>query len=101
MLTATLGRLAADAALYRLFVGSRLRSQMQYRESFLVMLVVSFLGLSTEFAAIIILFNRFDDLIGWSVGEVAFLYGLASISFGMAEMFGAGFDIFPETIRRG
>ena len=101
MLTATLGRLAADAALYRLMVGSRLRSQMQYRESFLVMLVVSFLGVMTEFLAIIILFNRFDELIGWEVGEVAFLYGIASVSFGLAEMFGAGFDGFPELIRRG
>lgn len=101
MLVATLGRLIADAALYRLFVGSRLRSQMQYRESFQIMLVVSFFGVMTEFLAVIILFNRFDDLIGWSVGEVAFLYGLASISFGLAEMVGAGFDNFPEQIRRG
>ena len=101
MLTAHLARLAADAALYRLMAGSRLRSQMQYKESFLVMLVVSFLGVTTEFLAIIILFNRFDNLIGWSVGEVALLHGIASVSFGLAEMFGAGFDIFPETIRRG
>lgn len=97
----TLRRLAEDAALYRIFTGSRLRSQMQYRESFLIMLVVSFFGLTTEFLAILILFNRFDTLIGWEVGEIAFLYGLASISFGLAEMFGAGFDNFPETIRRG
>ena len=101
MLTAHLSRFAADAALYRLMAGSRLRSQMQYRESFLVMMVISFLGLTSEFLAIIILFNRFDNLIGWSVGEVAFLYGIASVSFGLAEMFGAGFDIFPETIRQG
>jgi ABC-2 type transport system permease protein len=32
---------------------------------------------------------------------VAFLYGLASVSFGLAELVGAGFDVFPETIRRG
>ncbi|MEZ4571029.1 MAG: ABC-2 family transporter protein [Thermomicrobiales bacterium] len=101
MLTVMIGRLMADAALYRLFVGSRVRSQMQYRESFLVMLVISFFGVMTEFLAIIILFNRFDNLIGWDVGEVAFLYGLASVSFGLAEMFGAGFDNFPDLIRRG
>ncbi len=100
MLGATVARLLEDVSLYRIFVGSRLRSQMQYRESFLVMLVLGFVGLTTEFLAIILLFNRFDTLIGWSVGEVAFLYGLASISFGMAELFGAGFDNFPETIRR-
>ncbi len=101
MLSAHLARLGDDIRLYWLFVGSRLRSQMQYRESFLVMTVVSFLGLSTELLAIIILFNRFGDLAGWSVGEVAFLYGIASVSFGLAELFGTGFDVFPDMIRRG
>jgi ABC-2 type transport system permease protein len=101
VLATYLARFVQDAALYRLMTGSRLRSQMQYRESFLVMLVVSFFGVMTELLAILLLFNRFDDLIGWSVGEVAFLYGLASVSFGLAELFGAGFDNFPETIRRG
>ena len=92
---------AEDVALYKTFVGSRLRSQMQYRESFLLMLVVGVLGFSTELLALIILFNRFGELAGWSVGEVAFLYGLASASFGLAEMFGAGYDGFADTIRRG
>jgi ABC-2 type transport system permease protein len=101
MVNARVERLAADLTLYRLFVSSRLRSQMQYRGSFLVLLVLSFLGLATEFVAVLILFEHFGELAGWSVGEVAFLYGLASIAFGLAEMFGAGFDIFPETIRRG
>jgi ABC-2 type transport system permease protein len=101
MLNAQLARLGDDIRLYWLFVGSRLRAQMQYRESFLVMTVVSFLGLSTELLAIIILFNRFGDLAGWPVGEVAFLYGIASVSFGLAEMFGSGFDLFPDMIRRG
>ncbi len=101
MLTHHTARLKEDFALYRLFIVSRLRSQLQYRESFLVMTAVAFLGMSTELLAIIILFNRFGDLAGWSVGEVAFLHGIASVSFGLAEMFGAGFDVFPETIRRG
>jgi ABC-2 type transport system permease protein len=40
-------------------------------------------------------------LLGWKVGEVALLYGVMSISFGFAEMFGAGIDLFPDTIRLG
>ena len=93
--------LANDLHLYRRFVGGRLRAQMQYRASFMVMLIVTGLGLLTELIAIVILLNRFDDLAGWSVGEVALLYGLASVSFGLAEMAGAGFDAFPTMIRRG
>ena len=96
-----LARLRDDHQLYRLFVLSRLRAQLQYRGSFLMMTVITFFGLLAEFLAVLILFNRFGELAGWEVGEVAFLYGIASVSFGLAEMFGAGFDVFPEMIRRG
>lgn len=100
-LATTASEIGEDIALYRRFVGARLRAQMQYRASFLMMAVVTFLGLSTEFVAVLILFNQFGSLAGWEVGEVAFLFGLAIIAFGLAEMAGAGFDIFPSTIRRG
>lgn len=91
----------SDLRLYRYFVGSRLRSQMQYRASFMTMMIVTGVGISVELVAIVILLNRFGDLAGWGVGEVALLYGLASVSFGLAELAGAGFDAFPTTIRRG
>jgi ABC-2 type transport system permease protein len=96
-----IGDARADAALYRYMTVARLRSQLQYRGSFLVMTIVSTLGLATEFIGILILFSAFDTLASWDVGEVALLYGLASLSFGIAEMVGAGFDVFPTMIRRG
>jgi ABC-2 type transport system permease protein len=97
----TLLNLRSDARLYLRLVGARIRSQMQYRASFLMMLVVTTLGLMTEFIAVLLLFNRFEVLAGWDVGEVALLYGLTSMAFGICEMVGAGFDVFPNTIRRG
>jgi ABC-2 type transport system permease protein len=100
-MSARLADFSADIALYRRFVAARVRAQMQYRASFLIMVSITALGLATEFLAILILFQRFDSLAGWSVGEVALLYGVASVSFGLAEMVGAGFDIFPNAIRRG
>jgi ABC-2 type transport system permease protein len=97
----SLADLGTDLALYRRFAGGRLRAQMQYRASFSAMMVVTGVGLLTELIAIVILLHRFGDLAGWRVGEIALLYGLASVSFGLAEMFGAGFDTFPTMIRRG
>ena len=67
-----------DAALYRRFLGARLRSQMQYRASFLMMTLASLLSTGTELLAILILFHQFGDLAGWQVGEVALLYGLVA-----------------------
>lgn len=90
-----------DALVYRRMVGARARAQMQYRGSFIITLVITFLGLSTEFLTVLILFDSFGTLAGWSVGEVAFLFGLAWLAFGISELFAAGFDEFPNTIRRG
>ena len=98
---ATLRDVVSDARLYLRLVGSRIRSQMQYRASFITMTLVTVLGLTTEFLAILILFNRFEVLAGWEVGEVALLYGLASTSFGICELIASGFDVFPRTIRQG
>ena len=97
----TLLNLRSDARLYFRLVGARIRSQMQYRASFMLMLTVTTAGLMTEFIAVLLLFNRFEALAGWEVGEVALLFGLTSMAFGICEMFGAGFDVFPNTIRRG
>jgi ABC-2 type transport system permease protein len=91
----------ADAAIYRRLIGARIRAQLQYRVSFAVSVSLFFVGLIFEFLTVLILFNRFGTLAGWTVGEVALLLGMASLAFGLAEMLSAGFDIFPGTIRRG
>ncbi len=90
-----------DVALYFRLIGADLRSQMQYKLSFAGYVLGSFGSLFLEFLAILILFQRFPHLAGWTVGEVAFLYGLAAVSFGLAEMVSGGFDRFHQLIVRG
>jgi ABC-2 type transport system permease protein len=65
----------ADAVLYRRLIGARIRA--------------------------LILFNYFGELAGWRAGEVALLYGLAMVAFGLSEMVAAGFDVFPRAIQQG
>jgi ABC-2 type transport system permease protein len=43
----------------------------------------------------------FPTLLGWRVGEVAMLSAVASIGFGLAELFGGGIDNFDTLIRQG
>ncbi len=90
-----------DIELYLRLVRARLRAQLQYRGSFLMMVVVSFFGMASELVAVVILLGAFGNVAGWDVGEIALLYGLAGTAFGLSEMVGAGFDLFPATIRRG
>jgi len=79
-------------ALYFRLIGARVRAQMQYRVSF--WLEMFGLGLTTalEFLVLVLLFARFPAVAGWSLPEVALLYGLSSSAFGFAEMIGRGFD---------
>ena len=82
-------------------VGAHMRGQLQYRTSFLLQTGATFVGLFGEFAAILIIFNTFQELGGWRVGEVALLYGLVAISLGLVDMFGSGFEHVSVLVKSG
>jgi ABC-2 type transport system permease protein len=88
-------------AIYRRLVAARLRGQMHYKRSFLLQITANFVLNLSELFAIFILFDHFEDLGGWSVGEIAFLYGLSAIPFGIAHVAGSGFTVFQDQVRRG
>jgi ABC-2 type transport system permease protein len=54
-----------------------------------------------DFAIIAVLLTRFPSVNGWSLPELAFLYGLASISFNLAQFVSRGFEIFDRFIQMG
>ena len=91
----------ASLALYLRLAGAQLRGQVQYRVSFLLQAFSSFTSTFVDMLAIFILFGTFHDLAGWRVGEVALLYGLVSIAFGLTEMFGEGFEHVDQLVRAG
>ncbi len=88
---------------YRRLLGAQLRSQLQYRTSFALDLLATMLVTLTEFGALALVFERFGDIRGWTLGEVAFLYGLVELSFGLMDMVFAGFDPmrFGQEVRKG
>lgn len=89
--------------LYARLIGAELRSQLAYRASFLVDAAGTALVTALEFAALALVFGRFDGLGGWPLTEVAVLYGLVALSFGLADLLFAGFDPrrFGQEVRRG
>jgi len=91
----------ATVELYVRLVGAGLRGQMQYRTSFLLETVAVFIGTLTDFVAILILFGRFAHIGGWSMPEVALLYGMVAVSFSMAQFVGSGFEEFDDVVRKG
>ena len=93
----------SSLSLYRRLIGVQIRSQMAYRGPFLLELFGVTLITGLEYASLALVFTRFDSLGGWSLGQVAFLYGLAEFSFGIMDMLFSGFDPdhFGVNVRRG
>jgi ABC-2 type transport system permease protein len=89
------------ARLYVRLVGAQLRGQMQYKVSFLLALVGSFLACVTEFGVVVVLFLRVPALAGWSFAEIALLYGVSGVCFAVAEIFAAALDNFQRHIVQG
>jgi len=87
--------------LYGRLVGARARGQMQYKTSFYLATLATIAASLTDFLGLVVIFGRVPELANWSLGEVALLYGLTLIAFGLAETFGRGFDVFPRQVVLG
>jgi ABC-2 type transport system permease protein len=79
-------------SLYRRFISVQIRSQMQYRIPFLVDLLSTALITVVGFITIAFVMQRFGNIAGWTLGEVAFLYGMVETAFGVMDMLFSGFD---------
>jgi len=88
-------------SVYFKLISISLKSQMQYRASFLMMMSGNLLVSFIEFITILVLFSRFASLRGWSLAEVALFYGVVNISFALSEAFGRGFDMFSVQVISG
>jgi ABC-2 type transport system permease protein len=87
--------------LYARYASVSLRGQMEYRASFLMQTAGQFLVTGIEFLGIWTLFGRFGQIRGWTLGEVAFFYGLISITWSIADGITRGFDVFGATVKNG
>ncbi len=87
--------------LYFRYMGLVLRSQMQYRTSFLLTILAQMLIPFTVFAGMLLLFQRFQMLGDWSVQEVMLSFSGIHMAFALSECFARGFDMFPQLISQG
>lgn len=95
------GELSYYSRLYWRLSGAYLRSEMQYRASFLAQVAGNFLITGLDFAMVAILLTRFSAIGGWTLAEVVFLYGTSTVSFALAELFVGSFDDFEVMVVRG
>ncbi|MEU9747433.1 ABC transporter permease [Streptomyces niveus] len=86
---------------YGLIVAMWMRSTMSYRASFAMTAFGNFAVTAFDFIAILMMFSHVDRLGGYSLPEVAFLYGAAGASFGLADLAMGSTDRLGRRIRDG
>lgn len=100
----TAGPVAAwqsDIVVLRHLLVARLRGQLQYRASFITQIVATAAVNLSEFVTILVFFRHIDSLGGWTFGEIAVLYGIATISFGFGHLVASGLAGFSQQLVKG
>jgi ABC-2 type transport system permease protein len=88
-------------SLYWRLVAARGRAQLQYKVSFVLLVIGSALNLLVDLGEILVFFRFIRTFVGWTLPEVAVLYGFSASSFAVAEALAMGFDQFNRNIVQG
>ena len=86
---------------WRHLVGARIRADWQYRTSFFLFLLGQSLIACLDIAVIASIFTNVDSLGGWSGYEVALLFGLGGVSFGVADLLISQVETASRHIKAG
>lgn len=95
------GRVVDGLRVYRMISAMWIRSTMAYRASFLMTTLGNFTATALDFVAIMLMFSRVDALGGYSLPQVAFLYGLSSTAFGLADLLLGSMEKLGRRVRDG
>ncbi|WP_424863230.1 ABC transporter permease [Streptomyces sp. MMS24-I29] len=86
---------------YGLITTMWLRSTMAYRASFAMTAFGNFAVTAFDFVAIMLMFSHVDALGGYSLPEIALLYGASGTAFGLADLVMGSMDRLGRRVRDG
>ena len=78
-----------------------LKSQIQYKVSFLLNVLGQFLTAFTSFWGIKFIFVRINGIDDFAYGQVLLCFAVIMMSFSVGEMIGGGLAVFPNLLREG
>src|SRR3954462_9123479 len=81
--------------------GMWIRVSWTYRASFVIITIASLVLTGIDFVAILVIFTNLDALGGFSLGEVAFLYGTTALCLGIADLLIGNVERLGRRIRMG
>lgn len=94
-------RLSEGLRAYGLIAAMWVRSTLAYRTSFLLTAFGNFAATGLDFLAIVLMFSHITVLGGFSLPEVAFLYGTSGAALGLADLVLGSMDRLGARVRDG
>ncbi|MCL2821338.1 MAG: ABC-2 family transporter protein [Oscillospiraceae bacterium] len=88
-------------ALYLKYLSIHMKSQMQYKASFFLMLIGQFCISFTVLLSMLFLLGRFTTVDDFTLQEVLLCFAVVLMAYSVAECFARGFDLFPQMISNG
>lgn len=90
-----------EMKLYFRYLSMHIKSQMQYKISFLMLLFGQFLTSFSALLSIWFMMDRFYTVDGFTFSEVLLCFAAVLAAFSLAECFGRGFDAFSTVLGNG
>ncbi|WSI33359.1 ABC transporter permease [Streptomyces sp. NBC_01341] len=94
-------RLVEGVRAYGLIVAMWLRSTLAYRASFVMTTVGNFLMTGFDFVTIMLMFSHVDALGGYTLPEIALLYGVSASAFGLCDLLLGSVGRLGQRVRDG
>lgn len=94
-------KIRENLKLYFRYASVCTQSVMEYKLSFLLMVIARFMIAFCELISIQFLFSGFTQIKGYTYGDVLLCFSVVQMSFTFAELFGNGFKTFSGMVRSG
>ena len=88
-------------SLYIRYAGICVRSIMEYKLSFVLMIFGRCMIAFTEFLAIRFLFDGLTEIKGYTYGDVLLCFSVIHMAFTLSELIGNGFKVFSGIVKSG
>lgn len=91
----------SSVRLYLHYIAIVLRSTMQYKTSFFLMVIGRFLLSFNGILGVYFMLSRFRHVKGYTFGEVLLCFSIIQMDFALAECISGGFAAFADIVRQG
>ncbi len=86
---------------YKHYISIHIKGVMQYKTSFFLSVLGTFLVSFNVFLGIHVMFLRFNSIEGFTYSQVLLCYAIFLMGFSLAECVARGFDTFSSIVRHG